>query len=75
VIAPDNRKRTLVYTRNTRPTYEIFSGGAIQAGNAKIAEAFVVYQPKVYQPIHRAESMDYESGTEFYKQSNASYNT
>jgi len=30
---------------------------------------------KVYQPVYRAESMDQRSGTEFYKQSDASYST
>jgi len=31
--APDNRKPTFVYTRDTRFPYQIFSGGAAQASN------------------------------------------
>jgi len=30
---------------------------------------------KVYQPVYRAESMDYKSGLEFYKQRDALYST
>jgi len=57
----------LIYTHNTRPTYEILSGSATQAGNVSGNSRST--RGKVYQVIYRAESIDYGSGTEFCKQS------
>jgi len=73
VTAPDNWKRTFVYTHDTRFAYEIFNGGAIQASNVSGNSRSI--PRKFYQPVYRAESMDYRSGPEFYKQRNASYST
>jgi len=62
VGAPDNWKRRLVCTHDTRFAYEIFNDSQANV----IRNSWRTHR-KVYQSLYRAESIDYRSGPEFYK--------